>query len=121
MHAISRFFVLFALFASLCSCAQEQDIPTNAAYGKGEDVKVFEFYAEWCHYCQEMKPDYEKLKKLYPNVQFYAVDWDKNREKAERFDIKSVPYLIKITNKTKIKKQIGYMTRNELIRFVESD
>ncbi|WP_417911536.1 thioredoxin family protein [Candidatus Electronema sp. TJ] len=117
-HSILLTFIA-AIF--LHGCGPEQDIPANADYGKGMEIKVFKFYADWCGPCQAMKPEYEKVKKLYPHVEFYEVDWDKNREKAEKFDIKGIPHVIKLTNKNRIKRQSGYMSRNALVRFIEND
>ncbi len=107
--------------AALHGCGPEPDLPVNADYGKGEDVKVIKFYADWCPPCQAMKPEYEKVRKLYPHVEFYEVDWDENREKAEQFGIDGVPHVIKLTNKSRIKRQSGYMSRNALVRFIEND
>lgn len=115
--------ILLTILAALIlhGCGPEQDLPINADYGKGQDIKVFKFYADWCPPCQAMKPEYEKVKKLYPHVAFYDVDWDKNREKVEQFDVTGVPYVIKLTNRSKMKRRPGYMSRNALVRFIEND
>lgn len=119
MKTNRRSFLALLVTILLHGCGPEQDIPANADYGKGEDIKVIKFYADWCGPCQAMKPEYEKVKKLYPHVVFYEVDWDKNREKAEQFDIKGIPYVIKLTNTSRMKRQAGYMSRNDLVRFIE--
>jgi thioredoxin 1 len=117
-HSTAILFLFLALFSS---CTRQEDIPANADYGKGQDIQVVKFYADWCPPCQAMNPEYEKMKQLYPYVKFYEVDWDKNKEKAEKFDIKSIPYVIKITNRSKVKRNMGYMSRNDLVRFIESE
>ncbi len=114
-------FLAFLAVSFLHGCGPEQDIPANADYGKGQDIKVFKFYADWCPPCQAMKPEYEKMKTLYPHVQFYEVDWDKNRAKAEKFGINGIPHVIKLTNSSGVKRQSGYMSRNDLVRFIEND
>jgi len=118
---ISRGLGLIIFAVLLHGCTSDSDIPANTNYGKGEDIKVFKFYADWCPPCQAMQPEYEKVKKIYPHVTFYEVDWDKNREKAEQFDIKGIPYVIKLTKRSTIKRQSGYMSRNDLVRFIEND
>ena len=117
-HSILLTFIA-AVF--LHGCGPEQDIPANADYGKGMEIKVFKFYADWCGPCQAMKPEYEKVKKLYPHVKFYEVDFDKNREKAVQFGIESVPFVIRLKNRQQVKKNLGYMSRNDLVRFIEND
>jgi len=121
MKTSRRIFLTFLAALFLHGCGPEQDIPANADYGKGQDIKVIKFYADWCQPCQAMKPEYEKVRKLYPHVAFYEVDWDKNREKAAQFGINGVPYVIKLTNSSGMKRQSGYMSRNDLVRFIEND
>ncbi len=116
-----RIYLLLLAAALLHGCGPEQELPANQDYGKGQEIKVIKFYADWCPPCQAMKPEYEKAKKLYPHVQFYEVDWDKNRARAEQFDIKGVPYVIKLTDRSRMKRQAGYMSRNDLVRFIEND
>lgn len=116
-----RSYLLLLAAALLHGCGPEQELPANPDYGKGQEIKVIKFYADWCPPCQAMKPEYEKAKKLYPHVQFYEVDWDKNRARAEQFDIKGVPYVIKLTDRSRMKRQAGYMSRNDLVRFIEND
>ena len=120
MRLLNGLLVIMFL-VSLSSCGPEQDLPANADYGKGQDIKVIKFYADWCGPCQAMKPEYEKVRKLYPHLEFYDVDWDKNREKAAQFGIDGVPHVIKLTNKSGVKRQSGYMSRNALVRFIEND
>lgn len=117
------FLTILTLLAALFvhGCGPEQDIPASADYGKSQDIKVFKFYADWCPPCQAMKPEYEKVRQLYPHVQFYEVDWDKNRAKAEKFGINGIPHVIKLTNSSGVKRQSGYMSRNDLVRFIEND
>lgn len=121
MTRIRRILLTVLAVFFLHGCGPEQDIPANTDYGKGQEIKVIKFYADWCPPCQAMKPEYEKMKKLYPHVQFYEVDWDKNREKAEKFGINGVPHVIKLTNQSTMKRQSGYMSRNDLVRFIEND
>lgn len=113
--------LVMMFLVSLYGCGPEHDLPANADYGKGQDIKVIKFYADWCGPCQAMKPEYEKVRKLYPHVQFYEVDWDKNRAKAEQFGIESVPFVLRLKNRKEVKKNLGYMSRNDLVRFIEND
>lgn len=121
MKITRRIILTSFLIVLLHGCGPEADIPANADYGKGDDIKLIKFYADWCGPCQAMKPEYEKVKKLYPHVEFYEVDWDKNRRKAADFGINGVPHVIKLTNKNKVKSHSGYMSRNDLVRFIEND
>ncbi|WP_417910109.1 thioredoxin family protein [Candidatus Electronema sp. PJ] len=116
-----HYILLMFIVCTLNSCGPEADIPANAEYGKGAEIKVFKFYADWCGPCQAMKPEYEKVKKLYPHVEFYEVDFDKNRDKAVQFGIESVPFVIRLKNRKEVKKNLGYMSRNDLVRFIEND
>lgn len=121
MNKIISCLVLTAFFASLPSCGPEQDIPVNQNYGKGEYIKITKFYADWCPPCQEMRPEYEKVKKIYQYIEFDEVEVDRHTAKAAAYNITGVPVVVMQKNGKEIKRQPGYMNRNEIVRFIEDN
>jgi protein disulfide-isomerase len=41
------------------------------------------YYADWCGYCTEFKPLYEKLSIYFPNIKFTKINVDKNMKFIE--------------------------------------
>mmetsp|Transcript_158740 Transcript_158740/g.280411 ORF Transcript_158740/g.280411 Transcript_158740/m.280411 type:complete len:286 (-) Transcript_158740:120-977(-) len=60
----------------------------------GENKKVvIKFLARWCRSCRSMKPKFEVLAKQFPEVEFYEIDFDKNKELAKSLGIPKLPYV----------------------------
>lgn len=78
------------------------------------------FYADWCGPCQAMQPEYEKVKKLYPYIHFEEIDFDKDKEKVTQYDVHSLPLTLVKQGGKELKRKAGYMSRNDLIRFIEN-
>ena len=51
---------------------------------RGKPV-VLSFWASWCGPCRFELPELSRIKPLYPNVHFYAVNVDRDRKDAQRF------------------------------------
>jgi len=57
--------------------------------------KLYDFWAVWCPPCREQKPIIEELKKEYAGVvDVIAIDTDKDKELAQKYEIKVIPTLI---------------------------
>jgi thiol-disulfide isomerase/thioredoxin len=75
--------------------------------------KIVLFYAEWCHYCQEISVPYKNVaKKLYEqdrNITLYAfnvplyidsMSKDDQKEFNKKYSIPGYPYLVSLTGKS---------------------
>ncbi|HEY9789635.1 MAG TPA: thioredoxin domain-containing protein [Candidatus Obscuribacterales bacterium] len=59
--------------------------------------KVFEFYADWCEPCKELKPVLAKVKQEYGDqvdVQSINVDDKNNAELVDQYDVSPIPTVI---------------------------
>ncbi|MCI5146348.1 MAG: thioredoxin, partial [Candidatus Electrothrix sp. AR3] len=106
-------------FLSLSGCGKEKDISANREYGKGENIKVMKFYADWCPPCNAMKPEYEQVKKIYPYIVFEEIDFDQDKAKIAQYNIRSIPVVITSKNGKETGRNAGYMSRNDLVKFIE--
>ncbi len=84
-----------------------------------ENKKVLlDFSATWCGPCGMIAPHLEELSKEYTDIAFGKIDVDEEGELAEAFGIVSIPTLILIEEGKEIGKQIGYMNKNQLLKFI---
>ena len=67
-------------------------IELNKLRGK---VVVLSFWASWCSPCRFELPELSRIRPLYPNVEFIAVNVDRERSPAERF-LKRFPFELPI-------------------------
>lgn len=87
---------------------------------------VYNFTADWCGYCQQMKPAWvspdvkAKLKKFHGKDK-YDFDWDdENLHKYyDYYGVTSIPTVIIVDQNGKVIKRKQYMSRHELLKFLE--
>ena len=81
----------------------------------GNNTIVLIFFAEWCGFCREAKPTFEKLANDYPN-KVQLIDSDKNKDLLSNYSVKSFPTIM--TNKGD--KYNGDRSYESLSQFVNS-
>ena len=59
---------------------------------------LVDFYADWCNPCTALSVIIERVAKNYPNVTFGKVNIDEEEELAMGFEVRSIPYVVKIKN-----------------------
>ena len=92
------------------------EFATKVRGGKGECV--VDFSATWCGPCRMLEPILEEISEERPDIAFYSVDVDKNRELAEVYSIMSVPAVF-IFEDGEIKSYfIGLKTKEEVEKFL---
>lgn len=63
------------------------------------NLLVCKFSTKWCPPCKVLSPKFEELSLQYDNnILFLAIDIDKNKELAEKFEISSIPTTLIIKN-----------------------
>ena len=83
-----------------------------------KETVLLDFSATWCGPCGMIAPHLEELAKEYPDITFGKIDVDEEGELAEAFGIISIPTLLLYKNGQQIGKQIGYLNKNQLLRFI---
>ena len=62
------------------------------------DTLIIDFYADWCNPCTALSGIIERVAKNYPNVTFAKVNIDEEEELAMGFEVRSIPFVVKIKN-----------------------
>lgn len=83
-------------------------------------LKLVEFGASWCGFCQKQKPVLQELSDA--NIWIGEVDADKNPNLVKKYDISGFPTFILFKNGDAVAKFSGfhpkYELMNKLIRFL---
>ena len=74
---------------------------------------LVDFYADWCGPCKMMSPILDDFSKI-SDIEVKKINVDNNPEIAKKYGILSIPTLILFEDGKEIKKNIGYLTLDEL-------
>ena len=82
---------------------------------------LVDFNAVWCGPCRMLAPNLEDLDRLqyFPNLKILSVDVDKVPLISARYRIESIPTLLYFKDGKFVKSTLGYMTLEDLKRFIE--
>jgi thioredoxin 1 len=85
-------------------------------------IELWDFYADWCPPCQQMKPVFEELEKDFAGrVNFQKIDVDKERGKAAKFKVMSVPIFVILKNGQEIDRKVGAVGKEILKNWIEEN
>ena len=79
-----------------------------------KDKILVDFYADWCGPCKML----EMILQDIEDIEIVKVDIDRFRNIAKEYKVLSIPSLKIFSNGEIIKEKIGFMTRDELQRFI---
>ena len=82
---------------------------------EGKIPAIIDFYADWCGPCQSLMPTMERLAdKHNETVEIVKVNIDKNRDLAAQLNIRSIPALFFIKDRTIKEKLLGMQSEATL-------
>lgn len=70
---------------------------------------VLKFGATWCMPCNRLAKILEKIHEEFSDVKFYSVDIDDYPELARKFNIRSVPTVINLSDNNEIERIVGLL------------
>lgn len=78
-------------------------------------VVVADFHAEWCGPCKKLGPELIGLATLNPGKLYVLkVDIDQQPKLAERYQVESIPLLIKFVGGKAGERQLGFQNKDKL-------
>ena len=83
-----------------------------------KDIAVVDVYATWCVPCKMFGPVFEEVSNE-SNINFVKVDVDKENDIARGYGVMTIPTVILFKNGEEVKRNIGYMSKEELIDFMK--
>ncbi|WP_017595215.1 thioredoxin [Nocardiopsis potens] len=75
---------------------------------------LIDFWASWCGPCRQFAPVFEKASEENPDLVFAKVDTEAQQELAASFDIRSIPTLMVVRDKTVVYAQPGALPKESL-------
>lgn len=84
--------------------------------------KLMYFGASWCGPCRQMKQIFknEKVKNLLDKLDMMMYDVDVNKDLAGQYQISSVPTMIFVDKNGIMRRYVGGMSKESLIKILES-
>ncbi|MEC3981550.1 thioredoxin [Amycolatopsis sp. H20-H5] len=83
------------------------------------DFVLIDFWAGWCGPCRQFAPVYEKVSEAHDDIVFASVDTENEQQLAAAFDVRSIPTLAIIRDKTVIYAQPGALPEKSLEELIQ--
>lgn len=81
---------------------------------------LVDFWAEWCGPCRAIIPTLEQLADEYEGKLTVAkVNVDENRELAQKFGVRSIPFLLIVKDGEVVENMVGALGKPEFVSKIE--
>ncbi|MBE6152954.1 MAG: thioredoxin [Firmicutes bacterium] len=86
-----------------------------------DGLTLVDFYAEWCGPCKMLGPIIEEVSNQVSNVKIIKINVDEHSNIAQKYGVMSIPTLIMFKDGQEIDKTIGFMTKEDMIEFINKN
>ncbi len=84
-------------------------------------LSLLDFYANWCGPCIAMKPVIEKVEKdLEGKVTVERINVDENPQKAQEYNVMSIPTFVLVKDGEEVDRRIGAMNTEQFESWIKS-
>lgn len=92
-----------------------EQFDTEVAKPRPGAVVVADFHAEWCGPCKKLTPELNALATAHPGKLYVLkVDIDQQPKLAERFQVESIPLLVKFADGKPGERKVGFIGGEKL-------
>lgn len=81
-----------------------------------DKLVIVDFFATWCGPCRMLGPIIDEISKDYKIIK---IDVDECPNISKEYGVMSVPTIIKFRNGEEVDKNIGFLPKEELIKWIE--
>ena len=81
-------------------------------------ITVVDFYADWCGPCKALAPILENVSGKVQNAQICKVNVDENRELAQEYGVRSIPFLVVMKNGKMVEQSVGFKDENMILEMI---
>ena len=81
-----------------------------------EDKILLDFFATWCGPCRMLGPVLEKVES---KIKVVKVDTDEFEDLAREYGVMSIPTLVLLEKGKEVKRNIGFIDKNNLEKFLK--
>ncbi len=101
--------------AEVITITSVEQFDAEIAKARPGAVVVADFHAEWCGPCKKLAPELNALAHTNPGKLYVLkVDIDQQPGLAERFQVESIPLLIKFADGKAGERQVGFQNKEKL-------
>ncbi len=79
---------------------------------------LVDFYADWCGPCKMMGATLEEIEGEI-DIPIIKINTDVHEELSQKMGVMSIPTLVLMENGHVLKKSIGFMPKDELLKFIK--
>ena len=86
---------------------------------KAKTKVLIDFNADWCGPCRMLRPVIDTIANERADVKIVSVNVDDNEDLAREYGIMSIPCLVLIENGKELRRSVGLMPENEIVKLIE--
>ena len=79
---------------------------------------LIDFNANWCGPCRMLRPILDEISTENNNVKIVSVNIDNEEDLAREYGVMSIPCLVLVKNGQEIRRSVGLMPKEEVIKFI---